>query len=112
MNLSTFINSYQQFIISKGSTKLEKAEILQLTVEHLRGLKYGAEYGKGEGSLNDIGNFCHPFTSDSDQDRYIRKTNKIEERKRQHQMKVLLSSFHFVTYSDFIHGLKSETCSE
>jgi len=31
----------------QGSTKLEKAEILQLTVEHLRGLKYGAEYSKG-----------------------------------------------------------------
>lgn len=31
----------------QGSTKLEKAEILQLTVEHLRGLKYGAKYSKG-----------------------------------------------------------------
>jgi len=31
----------------QGSTKLEKAEILQLTVEHLRGLKYGGEYTRG-----------------------------------------------------------------
>lgn len=31
----------------QGSTKLEKAEILQLTVEHLRGLKYGAEHTRG-----------------------------------------------------------------
>ncbi|XP_067022765.1 class E basic helix-loop-helix protein 40-like isoform X1 [Acropora muricata] len=30
----------------QGSTKMEKAEVLQLTVEHLRSLKYGAEYTK------------------------------------------------------------------
>ncbi|XP_078376484.1 uncharacterized protein LOC144659830 isoform X2 [Oculina patagonica] len=34
-------------IRKQGSTKLEKAEILQLTVEHLRGLKYGAGYSRG-----------------------------------------------------------------
>lgn len=36
----------------QGSTKLEKAEILQLTVEHLRGLKYGAEYNPVTGFTN------------------------------------------------------------
>ena len=55
LKLFSFLNSRQNFFVSKGSTKLEKAEILQLTVEHLRGLKYGGEYTRGKGSLsNDI----------------------------------------------------------
>lgn len=31
---------------------MEKAEVLQLTVEHLRSLKYGAEYGNGKTLIN------------------------------------------------------------
>ncbi|XP_068747036.1 hairy/enhancer-of-split related with YRPW motif protein 1-like [Montipora capricornis] len=31
----------------QGSTKLEKAEVLQLTVEHLKSLKYRAKYSRG-----------------------------------------------------------------
>jgi len=31
---------------------MEKAEVLQLTVEHLRSLKYGAEYSKGKTMIN------------------------------------------------------------
>lgn len=31
---------------------MEKAEVLQLTVEYLRSLKYGAEYSKGKTMIN------------------------------------------------------------